>query len=379
MLRAIKDIGAFKAPGKDGIQAIFYQNYWHSIGHSVGDFVKNCFQNKYVPPEINETLIVLIPKVEHPKTIKQFRPISLCNVTYKISTKIIVERLRPLLYSVISPNQSSFIPGRTTTDNIIITQEILHTLRYKKGRWGGMIFKIDLEKAYDRLSWDFIKETLMEFKLNDDWIDLIMSCVTNKLSSILWNGEVINGIHNKRGLRQGNPLSPYLFVLCMERLSNMINRKVREGCWKGIKASRNSPSLSHLFFADDLILFAQANHTNCATVMAVLSEFCEVSSQKVNLLKSKLFVSPYLSIRFAKSLSFQSGIPLTHNLGKYLGSPLLHHRVTKNLFTDILEKLKSKLSGWKAKTLSLAGRATLIQSVTSAIASYNMQTMELPR
>ncbi|XP_028055196.1 uncharacterized protein LOC114259389 [Camellia sinensis] len=328
---------------------------------------------------INETLIVLIPKIDNPENIRQFRPISLCNVSYKIITKLIVGRIRPLLDNLICPNQSSFIPGRNTTDNIIITQEILHSLRNKKGTQGGMIFKIDLEKAYDRLSWDFIKATLLELKLNDNWIELIMSCVSNQHSSILWNGEIIEGVQNGRGLRQGDPLSPYLFVLCMERLSNMINFKVHQGSWKGIKASRNSPSVSHLFFADDLILFAQANQMNCDTIIDVLCEFCEVSGQKINYAKSKLFISPNIPRLLAKSISSSSGIPLTQDLGKYLGSPLLHKRVTKSTFNDILEKMKTKLSGWKAKNLTMAGRATLIQSVTSAIPSYNMQTMELPR
>ncbi|CAL5362434.1 unnamed protein product [Camellia sinensis] len=379
IFQAVKDIGAFKAPGKDGIPAIFYHKYWNLVGKSVCDFINLCFHNNSVPDQINETIIVLIPKIDNPENIKQFRPISLCNVTYKIISKIIVGRLRPLLDSLVSHNQCSFIPGRSTTDNIIITQEILHTLRHKKGRRGGMIFKIDLEKAYDRLSWEFIRDTLIEFNMNENWIHLIMSCVTNTNSVVLWNGEILEGIKNERGLRQGDPLSPYLFVLCMERLSNMINSKVNSGQWQGIKAGRNSPPISHLFFADDLILFATADQSNCEVIMGVISEFCDISGHKVNYLKSKLFVSPNLSRNSASSLSSQCGIPLTQNLGKYLGSPMLHGRVNRTLFRDTMEKLKLRLSGWKARNLSLAGRTTLIQSVTSAIPSYNMQTMELPR
>lgn len=150
-------------------------------------------------------------------------------------------------------------------------------MRNKKGKRGGTVFKIDLEKAYDRLSRDLIRDTLHEFKLNDEWVDLIMNCITNNKSFILLNGEIMEGLQIERGLRQGDPLSAYIFVLCMERLSNMINSKVREGSWKGIKASKNSPPLSHLFFADDLILFAKADHTNCETIMDVPNEFCEVS------------------------------------------------------------------------------------------------------
>lgn len=158
-----------------------------------------------------------------------------------------------------------------------------------------MIFKINLQKAYDRISWDFIRDTLHEFKLNDSWVKLIMNCVTNNQSSILWHGEIIEGIHNKRGLRQRDPLPPYLFVFCMERLSNMIISKVKQQTWKGIKASSNSPELSHLFFIDDLILFAKADQSNCETIIEVLNEFCVIYAQKINYLKSKLFASKNIS------------------------------------------------------------------------------------
>lgn len=204
-------------------------------------FVKQCFSTQLIPEEINATQIVLIPKLENPETLKQFRPLSLCNVTYKTITKIIVNRLRPMLSELVSPNQSSFIPGRTTTDNIIITQEIIHTLRSKKGKIGGMVLKIDLEKSYDRISWDFIRHTLKEFNLNPIWVNLIMNCVSNVNSSIIWNGEVLPSISVGKGLRQGDPLSPYLFVLCMENLSNMIRIRTQSGDWQGLKASRNSP------------------------------------------------------------------------------------------------------------------------------------------
>ncbi|XP_028079594.1 uncharacterized protein LOC114281340 [Camellia sinensis] len=176
--KATKAIGAYKAPGKDGIQAVFYHHYWTIVGKSICDFVRTCFSDQQIPKEINETLIVLIPKVEYPTSIKQFYPISLCNVTYKIITKLVVNRIRPLLDNIIGPNQSSSIPGHSTTDNIIITQDIIHTLRHRKGKINGIIFKIDLEKAYDRLSWKFVYETLIEFGPNMDWINLIMSCIT---------------------------------------------------------------------------------------------------------------------------------------------------------------------------------------------------------
>lgn len=147
-----------------------------------------------------------------------------------------------------------------------------------------MVLKIDLEKAYDRISWNFILHTLKEFKLEPDWITntIIMNCVSNINSAIIWNGETLPNIPMGRGLRQGDPLSPYIFALCVENLSNMINLITASGDWTGLKASKHSTPISHLFFTDDLILFAKANKNNCDCIMEVLSEFFETSGQKIN-------------------------------------------------------------------------------------------------
>ncbi|XP_028109540.1 uncharacterized protein LOC114308198 [Camellia sinensis] len=149
---AIKSIKAFKAPGSNGIQSIFYHTHWDIVGPLVCKFIQTCFVNQYIPENFKDTLITLIPKVNNPESINHFRPISLCNVLYKTLTKVLVSRLRPLLSSNVGPFQSNFIHGRTTCDNIIIAQEIVHTLRGKKGKTGDLILKIDLEKAYDNVS-----------------------------------------------------------------------------------------------------------------------------------------------------------------------------------------------------------------------------------
>jgi hypothetical protein len=214
-----------------------------------------------------------------------------------------------------------------------------------------MIIKIDLEKAYDNISWTFLKQTLIEFDFNQDWIQLIMNCVTSVKSAILWNGVTLEEFSHGKGLRQGDPLSPYLFVLCMERLASMITHKVDTGMWKGIKASRNSPSISHLFFADDLLLFTQANDQHCDMIKDIMNEFSDISGLKIHFQKSKMYVSPNLERGRANGLSLRSGIPITQDLGKYLGVPLFHERVNKRHFNSIIEKMQKRLTGWKANTL----------------------------
>jgi len=220
---ALRSMGKFKAPGPDGFQPIFYQNCWDVVGESVCKFVLDFFETGLLPPETNDALVVLIAKVLKPEKINQFRPISLCNVMFKIITKTMVGRLKGVIYKLIGPAQASFIPGRLSTDNIVVVQEAVHSMRRKKGRKGWMLLKLDLEKAYDRIRWDFLEDTLVAVGFSDLWVNWIMKCVSGPSMSLLWNGEKTESFKPLRGLRQGDPLSPYLFVLCMERLCHLID------------------------------------------------------------------------------------------------------------------------------------------------------------
>lgn len=156
--------------------------------------------------------------------------------------------------------QSSFIQGRSIIDNIIIAQEVVHSMRKKQGKGGWMTLKIDLEKAFDRLRWDFIHDTLVDVGLPAQMTTLIMECITTSSMSVLWNGSPSPSFATPQcGLRQGDPLSPYIFMLCMEKLSQSIQETVNQGSWKPIKLGRRGIPLSHLFFADDLILFSHSS------------------------------------------------------------------------------------------------------------------------
>ena len=163
-----------------------------------------------------------------PQNFKEFRPISLCNTIYKLITKIMVNRLCPYLYQIVGPHQSSFLPGKGTTDNAIILQEAIHSMWKSKRKKGDMVFEIDLEKAYDHINWDFLEFCLKRSGLPPITIKLIMHCVTSSSMSILWNEKRIPPIALTRGLKHGDPLSPYLFVICMEALSQIINKEVND-------------------------------------------------------------------------------------------------------------------------------------------------------
>ncbi|KAG8381144.1 hypothetical protein BUALT_Bualt06G0091900 [Buddleja alternifolia] len=175
-------------------------------------------------------------------------------------------RLKHMMEEIVSPMQSSIIPHRSTRGNILILQEMVHSLRHSKNRKGGMILKIDLEKAYHNVNWDFLQQTLNFFGFLDSLTKLIVFCVTCSQPSILGNREPLPHISPTCGLRQGDSLSPYLFALCTERLAYLIKEEVSRGDWNPIGVCRGGPMFSYLFFADDLLFMAQASFLNVASI-----------------------------------------------------------------------------------------------------------------
>ncbi|XP_034211169.1 uncharacterized protein LOC117624139 [Prunus dulcis] len=372
------NIGSLKTPGVDGFPACFYQNQWQLCGNDIFNLVTEAFKECRIPEGLNATLVTLIPKIDNPMSMIHFRPISLCCTLYKVISKVIVARLRPLLAKLVSPHQVSFIPGRHLSDNILIAQELMFKFRNTKRKKGFIAWKIDLSKAYDRLNWGFIMTVLKEVGFPENLIQLIIHCVSSVTYQVCVNGELTETFTPKNGIRQGDPLSPYLFVLCMEKFSHLIVEAVKNFNWKPVKSSQGGPFVSHLFFADDLILFAEATPRQAHIMKQCLDEFCRASGQVVNFEKSAIYCSPNISKELASDISHICGSPLTNNLGKYLGMPLLHSRVTKSTYNNLVDKVHARLASWKSRVLSSAGRATLIQAVTSAIPVFAMQTAKLP-
>ncbi|RHN82372.1 putative RNA-directed DNA polymerase [Medicago truncatula] len=227
-----------KAPGEDGYPAIFFQKCWDTVADSIYQFVNQVWVTPSLISSINNTLIVMIPKIDKPEFVSQFRPIALCNVIYKIISKVIVNRIKPLLDGIISPYQSSFIPGRSIHHNIIVAQEMVHSMARMKGNKMFMSIKIDLEKAYDRINWNFVENCLEDCKFPPNLIQIIRDCISSPSYKILWNGDKTDTFTPTRGIRQGDPLSPYLFVICMERLSHIISDRVEAQYWKPMRAGR---------------------------------------------------------------------------------------------------------------------------------------------
>ncbi|GAU13938.1 hypothetical protein TSUD_262650 [Trifolium subterraneum] len=281
---AVFSMSPWKAPGPDGFPAGFYQKSWDIVGRSICDFVRKVWNTTSEIGVVNKTDICLIPKVPHPETVAQFRPISLCNTNYKIVSKVIVERLKVCMPMLVSPFQTGFVPGRNIHENIMVAKEMIHT---------------------------------------------------------------------------------------MHRMQN--------SKWRGIKAGRAGPMVSHLMFADDLLLFGEASEKQVQCVLDILNVFCSLSGQEVSQEKTSILFSKNVRRRVRDKLLSMSGFRETNDLGKYLGVPL-NGRAPKNAeYHYLIDQVKNKLSAWKAKQLSFAGRLTLAKSVLEAVPIYPRMTEKIPK
>ena len=222
------------------------------IGEDVYRDIWRFFETSHLPPRQNDTHLRLIPNILSAKRVSDYRPIALCNTHYKIIAKFLTRRLQPLLHSIISPSQSAFVPGQSISDNVLITHEILHYLRQSGAKKHvSMAVKTDMSKAYDRIEWNFLRAVLTRFGFHATWISWLMECVSSVSYSFLINGGPQGNVLPSRGLRQGDPLSPYLFILCTEVLSGLCQQAMRTGTLPGVKVARNRPPINHLLFADD--------------------------------------------------------------------------------------------------------------------------------
>ena len=200
-----------------------------------------------------------------------------------------------------------------------------------------------------------------------------MNCVSSTTIFVLFNGGNLEPFRPSRGIQPGDPLSPYLFILCMEVLGHLIKEKCREKKWTPVKASRSRIAFSHIFIADDLVLFAKANGSNCFAIRDALDKFCNRPSQSISEAKSKVFFLPNVDRDTKESLCDILGFSSTINLDKYMGFPIQHRGSSSQDFNFVLERVKQKLVGWKANLLSFAARTILVQASSSTIPAYVMQ------
>ncbi|XP_050233408.1 uncharacterized protein LOC126681895 [Mercurialis annua] len=368
-----------KSPGPDGFNPAFYKKYWNIVGADVVRACEEFFESGSFKKGFTDTAIVLIPKIKNPENVGDLRPISLCNVVYKIIAKVLANRMKSIMPCIISENQSAFVENRLITDNFLIAFEVGHYLKQKRrGKNGAAALKVDMSKAYDRVRWDFIRVMMLNLGFNHRWVDLIMACVMSVRYTSIGDNFSLSPIVPSRGLRQGDPLSPYLFIICAEGLTSMLVESERQGRIHGISICRGAQSVSHLFFADDCYLFFRANLVEAEEVKGIFDRYEQLSGQKVNFHKSNLMLSSNMDSAFGDAIARVLSVQVVVNQGKYLGLPSLIGRNKRQIFQFIKERIWQKMKGWSAKFLSRSGKEVLIKSIAQAIPNYIMNVFLIP-
>lgn len=336
-------IHADKALGPDGFSASFFHSNWDVIGPAVVQKIQCFFRTGVLAPEIDKTHVRLIPKILGAAKVEDYRPIALCNIYYKIISKLLPLRLKTVLDSIIFENQSAFILGRAIADNVLITHETVYFLKTSKAEKNcTMTVKTDMSKAYDMVEWGFIEMVFQRLGFDAIWIGRVMQCISTVTYSYLINDSVYGKVTPYRGIRQRDPLSPYIFIICSQVLSGLCDNAGKVGSLQEIRVARGSPRVNHLLFADDTMFFTQASEKSCDSLLHILLQYERASIQMINKSKSSITFSSKTSPAVKEATKCKLGIHKEGGLGKYLGLPEHFGRRKKDLFTSIVDRIRQR-------------------------------------
>lgn len=260
-----------KAPGPDGLTSGFFKASWSLLGDEVAQSIIHFFYTSFLPTSINSTILALIPKRPGASAISDFRPIACLNTVYKVISRLLVKRLKPILPSLIVPNQTAFVKDRLLVENTVLAAELVHGYHKRQGP-KHITIKVDIAKAFDTLSWEFLFNCLEGLQLPEVLLKRLKACICSPSFMIGYNGSVQGYFKGRRGLRQGDPLSLYLFVIAMNVLSIMLN-KAAQDLKINYHSKCSSSKLTHLCFADDLLIFIDGSLASVQNVLQILREF----------------------------------------------------------------------------------------------------------
>ena len=362
------------APGPDGFSFLFYQEFWDLI--DLMNLIKNFEEGGLNLERINFAMITLIPKEPDARNLKKFRPISLLNCSFKIFGKLLNNRLIKVANRLIATNQTAFIKGRYILESVVAAHEIIHKVHRKKE--SGVVLKLDYEKAYDRVSWNFLEEMLFSRGFGGKWRSWLSKVVRGGSLCIRINDE--NSIFFKpgKGLREGDPLSPLLFNLVADVFTRMLMRAARVNLVSGLLPRAANGGILSLQYADDTLLFLEDDLEKASNLKWLLVCFEQISGMKIHYDKSDLLVLGMENDRaneFARIFCCKrSDFPI-----RYLGVPLHFAKLRNEDLEPIIDKIVKRIAGWKGKLLSYAGRLILLKSCLASIPIYLLSVIKFPR
>eukprot|EP00253_Pinus_taeda_P004529 PITA_04529 len=374
---AIWSLHPDKAPRPDGFPISFYREYWTMIKKDLLKMIRWVMKKGKMGGFTNSTYVALIPKENRPSSFSRFRPIPLCNSAYKIISKILASRLKPHLPSMISENQGGFLPNRQISDSILLVQEAIHSSLSRKEK--GFFLKLDLANAFDRVRHSYLFVVLQKMGFDPSFISMIAACITGPCISPLINGRSCSAFQSSRGLRQGCPLSPYLFILMAESFSQALDHNRRIGLITGIKIEQGAKNINHSQFADDTLLIGGASTTIARRFKKLLDQFMEYSGGKVNQAKSCIY-GWNTANHTIHSIASIFGVPskLTWTHFSYLGMPVSQGPLKADTWNEILDKTERKVQQWSTMWLNPAGRLVLLKSGITSLPLYRFSLYHAP-
>ncbi|GAU12294.1 hypothetical protein TSUD_142030 [Trifolium subterraneum] len=342
---AVWDCDSYKSPGPDGINFGFIKDLWTEMQGDIMRFMAEFHRNGKLTKGLNATFIALIPKVDSPQCLNDFRPISLVGSLCKIMAKVLANRLREVISSVISESQTAFVKDRRIVNGILIANEVVDEAR--KSQKELLLFKVDFEKVYDSIDWGYLDAVMGRMPFPVLWRKWIKECVCTATASVLVNGSPTDEFPLERGLRQGDPLSPFLFLLAAEGLHVLMQAMVENNLFTAYTIGMQDPlAVSHLQFANDTLL---------------------LGVKRVNIPDSWLNdVAPVLRCRVGK-------VPFL-----YLGLPIGGNPLRLIFLAPVVTRIKKRLSRWKSRFLSFGGRLILLKSVLTSLPVYALSFFKAP-
>ncbi|KAJ0454927.1 putative RNA-directed DNA polymerase [Helianthus annuus] len=372
---AVFECGDDKAPGPDGINFRFIKRFWNLFEDDLVSIMADFHSYGVINTGCGSSFIALIPKVIDPIGLNDYRPISLVGIVNKVISKVLANRLKRVLDSIIATSQSAFIGGRSILDGPLIINEIQNWS--KKTRKKVFFLKVDFEKAYDNINWNFVLDVLDQMGFSSKWCSWIKGVLSSARASVLVNGSPTFEFKCHKGMRQGDPISPFLFVIVMEALSCMVNKACSLGIFKGVSLPNGGPIVSHLFYADDAILMGEWSIDNIQNLVRILKCFHVCSGLRINLSKSDLVgvgVQPVEVEEMADFIGCKVDTFPFKFLGLCVGSNM-NRTMNWQPVVDVFEK---RLSIWKASLLSIGGRVVLIRSVLESLPCYYFSLYRAP-
>lgn len=361
---ALQGIGDLKSPDLDGYNANFFKSCWGIVKNDVIDAVKEFFENDRLFLPFNRTLVTLIPKSEDAKSVRDYRPIAGCSTFYKIISKILTARLGSMMPSVISKAQAAFVPGQNIHNHILLAYELIKGYSMRGGT-PRIMMQLDLQKAYDMVDWTALETIMKELGLPGKFITWIMNIVTTVSYVFNINGEISNDMVARRGIRQGDPISPLLFVFIMEYFNRLMEQLQLNPNFNH-HAKYEKLGITHLTFVVDVLLFCRGDTVSMEMMIKTITEFSNTTGLVINPTKCRIYFGGINSVDKA---SFQSVAPFCEGQlpFRYLGVPLTDKKLNIKYYLPLIDKVLARVNHWTSRLLTAAGRLQLVRCTISVV------------